>query len=346
MFQHWHVLLPFPVCGKAEAREEYQVRWRHVVDERIPSMSYVNIGMPGPENESEEARNIRHAAAAADFNSISRGDWMRLCFADPAGGDPLPYDGEFLEGFEQNHCYDRFFSQGTRQMFSGYAHVSVGSGGFFSEIYIHHFRRLYFQMALLSHFENAALLCYSNWLSEAVHTFRDDLRGDAFRKAILAIEEEMVNYIHHYRFTGVTSQLQGREMYDFWRKSLHLDQLFDDLRTESRDASEFLLAQEEARQADAANNLASIAAVAAALGLPMAFLGMNVIVQQKFDRLSTDLGVYFGLTTLFTFFTLFLAYWVFSRDSHRLRHFRILRIILSLIMAFTAVISLVSLMMA
>ncbi|MGH6816351.1 MAG: hypothetical protein ACREC6_11670 [Hyphomicrobiaceae bacterium] len=284
IFRHWIDLLPIRVCGYETPDACGRARWRHIVDERMPSMSYVAL----PKQTLKE---------------VTRGDFVRLCFVDPPGTDELPYDAGFLACFEKDNCYDRFFYNGrnsegnTRQMFSGYACCVVGDGEFFRNYIIDHFRRHYFQMALVSHLESAALLMFSNWISEAVAVLDPSKHHRTLEDAILKIHEALIAFAHASRFTGLSNQLQAGEMQAFWRRHLKLDTLFADVSQELKTATDYLLAKDQAESARAATSLTVVATFAAIFGLPMAFLGMNIVGSNMLSPISGWL-FYLGVTAV------------------------------------------------
>lgn len=275
VFEHWKSILGLTVRGIAGAPpSETAIEWRHVVDERMPFMTYIRLPASHP------------------ITSIERGDWMRLCFADPPrpGTVPgsLPYDPGFLASFEAEHCYDRFKSMGTRQMFAGFSYVIVGSSStdpnddIFRDTLRHHFRHMYFQMALIAHLEFATCLTFSSRLSAA--TAEGGIRGPEFASRLIKIHEEFKEFVHLFRFTGISNQMQAREMFALWRKHLGLDPLLADVKEELEAATSHhfareakTLADQAARQADATIRLNVIAILGLGAGLAFSFLGMNVI---------------------------------------------------------------------
>jgi hypothetical protein len=289
MAEHWReILQPLKIAGY-EAEETSDPVWRHVVDDRIPVMSFLSL---------------TGAAASADWRDdlwmVSRGDWIRICEADSQGSEPLPYAPSFMRDFESRACYDRYFPSGAnrffalRYMFAGYHFAAVGSGEYFDHTLVHHFRRHYFQMALLLHMDFASLLAMSSRISDAVRRLHERLSNNSaqseeaqheFRQTIAEIERDFLELVHQFHFTGLSNQLQAREMFQKWRKSLGLDELFGDLKDEIESATQFLYSSEQVRQAEAAtrlsetaNKLAGWAAVAVLFGLVFSLLGMNVLV--------------------------------------------------------------------
>jgi hypothetical protein len=260
-FSLWRDLLPLKLYGEKYAGRAGHAEWRHVVDERIPSLTYV--------------------ATVESPKLMRRGDHARLCFMDTPGDWPYAYHESILQRFEDDHCYDRFWGMGTRQMFSGFSYVVIAEAGdFANDTLVHHFRRHYFQIAMLSHMEAAALLTYSGWISEALVKQARNL-GTSFAADVLRIKEELLTFVHQYRFTGLSNQMQPQEMQAYWRRHLKLDALFDDVATEIETARDYLAAKESRDQTQASTNITLIAGLAAVIGLPMAFLGTNFIEYEK-----------------------------------------------------------------
>lgn len=304
----WRTLLaPLVLQGSAEAAAMEQesedettgkeIVWRHVVDERIPMMSFVSL--TGADRYSDLITDASHLdntvrlsevkdESQRDLYTVSRGDWVRLCFADKQGSDPFPYSPAFLKHFEDDYCYDRFFcsdatTSASRIMFAGYHTCFVGAGGFYEDVVCNHFRRHYFQMALVLTMEHASILSLSSRVSALVreHKARQNPDADkAFRKGIVQIQNDFLEFVHIYRFTGVSNQLQPIEMFSTWRKSLGLDQMYDDVKEELEAAGAFALATEQADQSEAANRLSIVATFGVVAGLIVAALSMNLVLDK------------------------------------------------------------------
>jgi hypothetical protein len=299
VFRHWRDLVePVKIAGY-EGPDWRGPVWRQIVDERIPAMSYVSLTGAAREHGLYDIppRNEQQPRCAfeamQDMRIVTRGDWLRLCFADGRGTDPLPYDPSFLHDFEKTACYDRHFpseatTSAVRLMFAGYHVAVVGAGNYFDGTLFQHFRRHYFQMGLILQMEFASLLAVSSRISEAVrrlHKARSvKPRGDdvpaysRFRQNMIDIEEDFLEVLHLFRFTGLSNQIQPRELYEMWRKTLDIDELFGDLKEELAAATQFILSTEQRRRAETANNLSTIAAIGVVLALAFSFLGMNVVM--------------------------------------------------------------------
>jgi hypothetical protein len=301
MGRHWRdILAPLTIAGYEDEDKPLSVHnpvWRHVVDERIPVMSYVSLtGAAKKRNltikPAFEGQNPSAITGLYDLWTVSRGDWIRLAGADGYGPDPLPYSHRFLHDFESATCYDRYFPSdagtgATRFMFMGYHFVAVGASNecdrdqYFDKVIVSHFRRHYFQMGLLLNMEFASLLATSSRLSEAVRQLMEDSKETAFRRTLFEIERDFLEFVHQFHFTGLSNQLQAREMFERWRAALGLDALFEDVQTEIASATGFLRSDRQVRQADAANALSVIASIAVFFGLVFAFLGMNVLAGEN-----------------------------------------------------------------
>lgn len=294
IFGHWADLLwPFVLSNKSvgsckkpncydTTKDGQEFSLQQIVDERIPFMSYISLTQD----------HVKQSDGPERITEVSRGDWMRLCFADSPGKSAMPYNPHFLSGFEAKHCYDRFFASkaapfySVRLTFASYAFNAVGGGKFFDETLEEHFRRHYFQIALLVYLEQASLLGFSKRLTGIVSDF--DRAGapagsskeraqaeQAFHEQVSRLKREFLQYTHRFRFTGISNQLQPSEMYDQWRDVMGLKPLFDDVKEELDAASDFLLAVDQKQQADAASVLGVVATIGVVLGVVLGFFGMN-----------------------------------------------------------------------
>jgi len=219
--------------------------------------------------------------------SVAPGDWARLAEADMAGTDPSPYNAAFLNPLQAHQFYDRFLPDGqstntTRHVFGGAHYAAVGAGWFFDNIVWQHWRRHYAQLSMIVRFENAALLALSSRLSQTVKArFEcndETAAAEDFNTRILDVQQQFLNFVHRFRFTGVTSQIQGTEMHDRWRHSLDQDALFEDVKAEIETASATVLAHKQTREAEAATLLSRVALFGVVGGLIVGALGMNILV--------------------------------------------------------------------
>lgn len=298
--EHWRdILAPLVFSGYGNGRDP---SWRHVLDERIPAMSFVSLsGAAAHLGIEPAARHYSHpdnaVAQRNDFALVSRGDWIRLCYADEAGADALPYNSKFLEAFEKEAVYDRFAADpattsAMRILFAGYHFAIVGAGWFVDNLVVHHFRRHYYQMVLLANLELASLLVTSSRITLAVGELRSKYEVDpggprhrAFMEELESINEWFLTFVHRFRFSGVSNQIQPTELFDRLRSSMRLDPLYGEVKEELEAAVAFNSSCEERRVAASGERLAAVATIGASVGLAFAFLGMNVVVDPLRERL-------------------------------------------------------------
>ncbi len=228
-----------------------------IEDDRMPYMAFLAVPKP---------------------HDISRGDWVRLAFADYRGDShQLPYGEAFLANFEARHCYDRYFDRkmgwtSTRYLNTGYAFTMVGEAddeinaddktkdkrkdeagtvvkGFFEGAALTHFRRQYACMGLLAQFNKAALLVFSSRLSEA--SAERKCSGEAaYQNKIRGVLRDLLDFTHRFRFEGVSNQLQASELYRDWSNHLGLPGLHESVMAEARAAHDYVLAEEERLQTE------------------------------------------------------------------------------------------------
>lgn len=283
LFPWWAAILhPLAVEGAGGTGPH---RMRQVLDERIPLMTTLSLSRDG--------------GSAADLEAVSEGDWRRLAFADPAGKDASPYNPDFLKRSADPAFYDRFAPHKdtdrdgvTRFAFAGYHVLAAGAGWFFDNRVTQHMRRHYRRMMEMCVLEFATLLMLSSRLSRAARRRKDEA---AFREEVVEIEKRFLDFTHAAHFTGVSNQLQAREIFAQMRASMGLDALYDDVKEELASASAFALALDQRDAARAAQRLTEVATVAAAVGVASGLAGMNILIG---DPLRDWAAARFGLAGL------------------------------------------------
>ncbi len=283
VFAHWKAMIaPLVLSGTEEAKQHGAREFRQVVDERVPCMSFVALA-PQWGLDKDTVRGV------------TRGDWIRLCFADRAGTDTLPYSHHFLGDFETECCYDRFFPSGasteatSRIVCAGYHFAMVGAGGFFETTMVTHFRRHYFQLGLAVHMELASLLATSSRVTSAVREFSESDNAETrwFQGKMQAIHSDFLEFVHLFRFTGMSNQLQPSELLALWRKRLGLQALFEDVKDEIETANAFLFAKDAAGQTEKAGHLNVLAAIGVVFSLAFSFLALNPLFDSGTFSLKT-----------------------------------------------------------
>lgn len=263
IFPHWRSIAGLRLN---DGTSDYPCEWRDPSDERIPAMSFIALE---PANEGSSARDT--------MQLIKRSDWLRIADAEEAGAG-WPYNRRFLQDTENSAYYDRFYPDdhqdenvATRHVFGGAHYALVTVNGWFAENVLQkQFRRHYAQMSLLARFEHAMLLGFSSDIAEAADKLgakNDRGADDGFTNRIVALHRHFLLFVNRFRFTGVSSQIQGIEMFDLWRNSLGLAALHSDVRAELEATSAYVQTQAEKRRADAAEGLNKIAFAIAVIAL-------------------------------------------------------------------------------
>lgn len=260
---HWHYLLaPFDCTG--DAGTGFCIE--HLGDDRAPILSWL---------------------ALDDIAAVDEGNWVRTCFADAPGQDALPYAKDFLSGFEQDYCYDRYWYQAgessclpSRIMNCGYVFSYVGScrdAGFFTNQQngAHAiFRHIYVEMAVIAQFQKAKLLSFSQRLSEMVERTKSGVQLPD-QKEVRKFYDDFVEFTQRFWFDEISPQQQGIELFQMWRKQLRLQQLYDEVRQELKDLVDYT----ELRSAERLNHnvvwLGVLALIVALCSLGAGVFGMN-----------------------------------------------------------------------
>ena len=110
-----------------------------------------------------------------------------------------------------------------------------------------------------------------------------------FRRAIRNLREDLLSFTHRYWFTGVSNQLQGREIYDWWRERLGVQTIYEEVMTEAERAYEFQMAEEHQRQTEAASTLNAFLAATVPPVAAIGLLGMNLVSGLGNDQ-DADMG--------------------------------------------------------
>ena len=275
LFDHWRCLLPegLALANTVQQSGSGQASWRHVVDERMPTITTVSVTSLDQDYPTRDPLCF--------YNATSRGDLMRLCFADGAGSpSTLPYDRRSLVDFEKDHLHEAFRDRGTLYMASGFAFVAYGAGrDFDTHVAAHHMRRHYFQLGLLAHLELACLLSFSSRISAVVmdyHPSRDD--ETKLEDGMRSIQAEYLQFLHRFRFTGASNHVQAQAITDLWRRHLRLPEIFKDLHEEITSATSYLFNRAASRGAKTVERLQVFGILGLMLALTFGFLSANLQV--------------------------------------------------------------------
>lgn len=256
------------------SRRNGALEWRHVLDERIPAMSYIRLApLPG-----EGVRAV--------FEQVSEADWHRIAEADSSGNSlKMPYNDRFLReklptAFYDRHAPGETFSSTTRITYAGHHHAFVGNGWFFENHIVHHFEGHYRRMHFIAILEFAAMLTFSRRITGIVRHATDGREPDAqdrLADRVHAARQDFLNFIHCYHFTHVSNHLQAREMNERLRASMGLDALRADVETELQNASDFVGMIEQRQMAQSQSDLTEFATLFLPATLGAGFGGMNFL---------------------------------------------------------------------
>lgn len=252
-----HALQPLTITGAPGAGAG---SWSQITDDRMPSFLFL---------------------VSSEAGQLTAGEWARLCYVDEPG-EGLPYSAAWLDGFKRRHCFDMHWYKacgkgfyGTRYLFTSYSFAAVMTpDDVFTDAIQCHFRRHYFQLGLLNYFQFAALLAMSSWISDAVARYGSNERKEDLRRVMGDLQQRFLVFMQRCWFTNVSNHLQAREMYSRWRSEIGAEALYQEVAQQLGDAWQFLDAEAQAIQAEAATRLSVIATLAAVVGLPIAGLAL------------------------------------------------------------------------
>ena|GEM_PF-3753378 len=268
LLPHWDRMLP--------SLAESGLAWHPLHDDRMMTLSYLRLDRPW---------------------TVRRADWIRLANVDTRRPD-YPYASSFLDGFEKQHCYDRFWepygqsSLTSRSVFSSFAFTMLSSTHRESDFLEAHFRRHYFQMALIGLYQVTALRNLSDLLAQTVsdplpkehapsppQTRTEGSARHATRKILQAI----LHFTRTAWFPDLTNQIQGREMFALWRQHLGSDALYAQVLTEVKEVNGYLDREEDRDATQRAEKLNRTVAILGTTAIAVGFLGMNIIIPGKDD---------------------------------------------------------------
>jgi hypothetical protein len=237
----------------------------------------------------------------------------------PGASDALPYSARYIRDFEDRYCYDQYWNEersgypGTRFMSCGHAFVMVGDANepFFVDRdagLLGQFRHQYFLLFLIPHFHKATLLMLSDRMVQALNKLdisdADSVRR--FKRVIRQLLEIFLRFTHRYWFHEVSDQPQARELYRMTANYLGTDRLYDEIRNEIEDMSDYLETDTLRRQANTVVRLTVVTAFGLVGTVVTGFLGMNLIALADVSFLE-KVGYFIVVlipTTVLTFYTI------------------------------------------
>ena len=153
-----------------------------------------------------------------------------------------------------------------------------GEGGLLGQ-----FRHQYFLLFLIPHFHKAALLMLSDRMVDALNRLdiRDAESVKRFKRIIRQILEIFLRFTHRYWFHEVSDQPQAKELYRMTSQTLGTDRLYEEIREEIEDMSEYLEADTLRRQANTVVRLTVVTVFGLIGTIATGFLGMNLLAMAE-----------------------------------------------------------------
>lgn len=296
---HWEFLLQPMV---PHDRNQGALRYRQLEYYRMPQMTFL---------------------ALDDAEALDRSDYVRLAHAhgphDASGRGGLVAAHQSSD-FESKHCYDATCERrdpadwpSTRYMSCGHAFVVTGDARnpfFVNADYglLNSFRHQHFMLFLIAHFQKAALMMFSDRLAEAVNRLdvSDPRAVLAFRAATRQALETFLRFTHRYWYHVVSNQEQAHDLFALCRGHLELDCLYEDVRQEVQEMSQFLENEAMRRQNESVSRLTVVTAFGLIGTVATGFLGMNLFDHASYGPL-TKLAIFlaaFVPVMLLTFYTI------------------------------------------
>ncbi|MEO6091917.1 MAG: hypothetical protein ABIT04_02170 [Novosphingobium sp.] len=265
---HWAFLLQ-PLALSRGSREEV-APYRLLEHQRIPLLAWLAVDDP---------------------HAIGREDWMRLGHAAPPGPPGIPpFARGFLDNFESQLCYDRYWDPegghdqtATRILCSGEVFIMVGEAGdpHFTDGeagVLALFRHQYMLLGLIAHFHRSALLIFRDRLFSAISDLRD-YSGETvrlFKRSIRLTHENFLRFTHRYWFQEVSSRAPSRDLFAMWVGHLGTDRLFAEVREEVQDMIAYLDSDGLRRQANTVVRLTIVTFFGLIGTTATGVLGMNI----------------------------------------------------------------------
>lgn len=265
--EHWASLLrPLTL---AHSPEPGDLRYRLIEYHRMPVMAFLALEQP---------------------QVLSSEDWIRIGLASLLHPDePVPSNDPSIVEFEQRYCQDRFWSRSatgphTRFICTGNALTVVGdaSSPFFTDGergVLAQFRHQYFLIFLIAHMHRAALLVFSDVLVGAVNALniRDDASVRQFKRRIRANFETFLRFNHRYWFHELSERPHVQATFRLCSQHLRNDALYDEVRDEIREMSQYLDSDSQRRQSNTVVRLTVITILGLIATVTTGYFGMNII---------------------------------------------------------------------
>jgi hypothetical protein len=310
---HWAWLLNPLVSDHSE--QEGTLRYRQIEYYRMPVMGFLAMADPRTLTRDDFIRLGLVTGMAAEPSSSENGADHHNANAD---SPCAPYAESHLTSFEQQYCYDRFWTDGgaaprTRYLASGHSLVVVGDAH--SEFFgcrdrgvLAQFRHQHFLVFLIAHFQKAALLMFSDRLAEALKNLNitDPISIRSFKRTIRGCFSSFLRFTHRYWFHEVSEQAHVRTLFKMTTQHLGVDPLYDEVKERIAEMNSYLEADSLRRQANTVVRLTVVTIFGLVGTVTTGFLGMNLLAEaeESMTRRLVIFAVVFVLTTVLTIYTM------------------------------------------
>ena len=273
---HWAYLVEPLVLDAAP--QEGLLRYRQLAYHRMPLMAYLALDDP---------------------RTIADADWLRLgLIASVHPDEPMPYNDPDLTAFFARYSFDRYWSgssdgPNTRFLCSGRVLSVIGDArsAYFLDLergLLGQFRHQYFMLFLIAHFQQAALLVFSDRLVDAIHDLdvhdRNSIRR--FRNRVHASFDSFLRFTHRYWFNVLSEHPHMQALHRACVQHLGNDELYAEVKEELRDMSQYLDSDAQRRQSTTVTRLTVVTTFSLIGTVATGFLGMNI-----FDEAHASLAV-------------------------------------------------------
>ena len=264
---HWDFLLRPLVLDPSE--ETGSLRYRQIEYHRMPLMAFLALDNP---------------------RALSREDWLRLgLVATLHPEEALPTHDPDVAGFESRYCYDSFWTDteagpNTRFFCTGPAFIVAGDAraGYFIDRtcgILAQFRHQYVLLFLIAHFHRASLLVFSDRMVDAVQglDIREPQSISRFRRRIYGSFEAFLRFTHRYWFHELSERSHVQALYRLCSKHLGNDELYQDVKEELRDMSQYLDSNVQRQQSTTIVRLTVVTVFSMVGAVVTGFFGMNLL---------------------------------------------------------------------
>ena len=141
------------------------------------------------------------------------------------------------------------------------------------------FRHQYFLVFLIAHLHRAALLAFSETLADAVNDLdiRDDESVRRFKRRIRANFETFLRFTHRYWFELLSERAHVQAVFRLCANHLGNADLYDEVRDEIREMSQYLDSDSQRRQSNTVVRLTVITILGLIATVTTGYFGMNII---------------------------------------------------------------------